>query len=169
MKKLLVTLTVLMLMFMGAESDAQVLEETNFAYAAYDYSGTHGISYGVGFTFGKVSIVPNTRHSLNEDESTGEINYDGTAGVEIIYWPDMLAFSWGELGLMAAPINVDWLESQDRDLPEYITQAIGVVGVVPIRENLSVVVALKGTDQLFDSDSAFKERLRFGLGLVAIF
>ena len=164
MKKLMTTILVLLVTSMFTMATAQETEKTNFCYVAYDQSGTYGISYGLGFTLGKVSIVPNTRYALGSDLATGGLNYEKSASVEIIYWPAFLTGANWKIGIVAAPIQVDWLEVQDNDLGAYLTQAGGVAGTYSFGR-VAVLGALKGTSQLLATDTAFKDRLRFIAGL----
>lgn len=139
---------------------------TQFFFLGYDQSGQPGVSFSVGFTFGKVTVLPFTRFALSDSgTSIGGINYEKSIGVEFIYWA-FEGTNW-KVGAIAGPGTVEWMEQQDIDLPQIVSQSIGLAGVYDINENLSAAVALKGTDQLMGPDSPFRTRFRVVAGLKA--
>jgi hypothetical protein len=171
LKKLLLTLGLGAALLLGYPDggEAQEPEKTNFSVVAYDYMNGHGISYGLGFTLGKVSVAPYTRFTTDFEPPSDGLIYDKSVGVEFVYWPEdvfglpMQGEDW-KVGLLASPLDVNWLELQNEPLSEYFAQTGGVVFQYAANEKLGVVAALKGTTQLFDSDSQFKDRLRYILG-----
>jgi hypothetical protein len=167
MKKLItLTLLVAILTALPFCLKAQEPEKTSFVFAGYNYSGTPGISFGLGATIGRVSIAPFGKFVFNDTAySTGGITYDKQAGIRIIYWPDFADQEYFKIGLNAGPADVNWLEAQDQELPVYWAQTIGLTLIWKASENINVFVSGNGTAQLLDQDSRFKERVDLTAGL----
>lgn len=145
------------------------LQQKSFAYLGADY-GTQegdgiGIKFGLGFTLGKVTVLPLGRISfVDSSTATNGILYEKSIGVEVIYWAyekDLWKF-----GLIAQPIDVNWLEEQDQDLGKYGAQSVGVA-VVKYTDpggRGAFVLGAKVTDDVFSPESLMAARFQFNAG-----
>lgn len=131
---------------------------TQFVYLGYHHKGHPGLSYGLGFTFGKVTVLPFTRFALSDTATaTNGINYEKSIGIEFVYWV-VEKPNW-KLGAVAGPGTVEWLEQQDQDLPQILSQSLGLAGVYYFNDNISAVLGVKGTEQLWGPESPLTARI----------
>lgn len=144
-------------------------EQKSFAYFGADY-GTKdgdgfGLKFGLGFTLGRVTVLPLARISLvDTSTATNGILYEKSVGVEVIYWAyekDLWKF-----GLIAQPVDVTWLEEQDLDLGQYGAQSVGVAVIryTDAGGRGAFVFGIKVTDDVFSPESLLAARLQANAG-----
>lgn len=158
MKKLL---AILALVFCVGAATAQEAPSNNIGYLGYNFEGNHGVFVGLGVSVGKVSVYPYTR--IGFDQSLEGVTFSKSTGIEVAYFA-FNGVNW-RVGLLANVAEVNWLEAQDQELGVYLSQTGGLIGAYDLTANIGVAGWLKARSQLFETGTAFKDRVTVGSAL----
>lgn len=117
MKKFLVFTIALVLLALPYSSRAD-----DIAFGGVNYEGNVGVLFGLGHTIGRVSVMPYYRFSV-DSTLQDETRFNRSTGLETAIW----LYQSGEwkFGLLASPLNIDWIDSQEEPIGVYLSGSGG--------------------------------------------
>lgn len=130
-------------------------EVKTFTFAGVNYQGDFGFVFGTGQTFGRVTILPYARFSL-DSTLTDEIRFKKTFGTETIIW--LYRQPTFQLGLVATLFTLDWLENQEQPIGTFVSQSAGPSLHWVFTDGLALNVTAKIKAQLFATQTSYEDR-----------
>ena len=160
MKRVLFIVTLLFCMTFAGSATAQNDSSTTFTFAGFNYQGDVGVVFGTGQTFGRVTVVPFARFSI-DSTVTEEIRFKKTFGAETIIW--LYRTKNMRFGLIGSLANLDWLENQTEAIGVYVSQAAGASLHWYVTDDFALNFSARGKTNLFSSETLYQPRFDFYL------
>lgn len=152
-------LSMVLVLFLAGAGDSCA---DDIAFAGVNYEGNYGVFFGIGHAIGPISTWPYARFSIDSTVQD-ELRLTKSVGVETIVW--LYQTAKFKAGLLASPLNLDWIDNQEQSVGTYWSQSVGFGFHWQVSEQFGLTGLFKGKTQLFSSGTIYPDDITAGIAL----